>query len=126
MDNEFVVVARSRSLMTALYYRELLEAEGIQAFVPDEYTSALQAPEFYFLSVDGSLRLLVPAQDEARAREILAEVVELTEDDEEKKPDLARNDALPPVADDFRRGTKTYWAITLVIGLLTLLVLMLT
>ena len=55
-------------LHEAEFFKSLLEAEGIEVFLPDEYTLGVDpglAPGF------GGVHLLVRAEDVSRAREVL-------------------------------------------------------
>ena len=65
---EWVEVRSCAFLHEAEFVKSLLEAEGIEVFLPDEYTLGVDpglAPGF------GGVRILVRHQDLSRAREVL-------------------------------------------------------
>ena len=67
-DTEWVEVRSCSFLHEAEFFKSLLEAEGIHVFLPDEHTIGVDpglAPAF------GGVRVLVRADDVARAVEIL-------------------------------------------------------
>jgi hypothetical protein len=69
MDADWADV-RCTSVDEARWFRSLLEAEGIEAQIPDEHTRGLPLTD----AADAdSVRLLVPAADLERALELLAE-----------------------------------------------------
>ena len=63
-----VTVAQVYELEEALLLRSVLEAEGIEVFLPNEYTMQ-NTP--HFLYANEGIRVQVRPEDEARAREIL-------------------------------------------------------
>lgn len=64
-----VTVARVNEFQEALLLRSVLEADGIEVFLPDEFVMQ-NTPHLLFAN-DG-VRVQVKPEDEARAREILA------------------------------------------------------
>jgi len=67
-ETEWVDVRSCSFLHEAEFFKSLLEAEGIEVFLPDEYTLGVDpglAPGF------GGVHLLVRAEDVSRAREVL-------------------------------------------------------
>ena len=76
MDSVFVTLVRFRSLLTAQYYQSLLQANGISAFLSDEYTAGLCSPNFWFISLEKQLRLLVPRTERQQALNVLQEAVD--------------------------------------------------
>jgi len=65
---EWVEVRSCAFLHEAEFVKSLLEAEGIEVFLPDEYTLGVDpglAPGF------GGVRILVRHEDLSRAREVL-------------------------------------------------------
>jgi Putative prokaryotic signal transducing protein len=68
MSEEFVEVRRCTWLHEAEFLKSVLEAAGIEARIPDEYTLGVQP--LYANMLDG-VRLLVRADDLERASEIL-------------------------------------------------------
>ena len=67
-ETEWVEVRSCSFLHEAEFFKSLLEAEGIDVFLPDEYTLGVDpglAPGF------GGVRVLVRTDDAPRAREIL-------------------------------------------------------
>ena len=67
-QTEWVEVRSCAFLHEAEFIKSLLEAEGIEVFLPDEYTLGVDpglAPGF------GGVRILVRQEDRWRAREVL-------------------------------------------------------
>ena len=64
-----VTVARVYEFEEALLLRSVLEADGLEVFLPDEFT-AQNTP--HFLYANEGIRVQVRSEDEARARAILA------------------------------------------------------
>ena len=79
MPDAFVTVARFRDLTDAKFYESLLRENGIQAFIPEEYTAATRYPWFWFLFVTSQIRLQVPLGQRERALDILREAAERAE-----------------------------------------------
>ena len=69
MTHEWIVVQNCSSLPEAEFLRSLLEAEGIDARIPDEYTLGVNPG---LINALGGIKLLVPMQDALKAEEILA------------------------------------------------------
>lgn len=65
---QFITVRNYQHLHEALFARELLAAEGVEAFVPDEHAAGLNWPTPI---AAGGVRLQVRPDDADRAREIL-------------------------------------------------------
>ena len=68
-ETEWAELRSCAFLHEAEFLRSLLEAEGIEVFLPDEYTLGVDpglAPGF------GGVRVLVRHEDLSRAREVLA------------------------------------------------------
>ncbi len=55
-------------LHEAQFLASVLDAAGIQALIPDEYTVGIQP---LYTPALGGIRIMVHAEDEARAREVL-------------------------------------------------------
>jgi len=66
--NTFATIANCFDLGQAQQLKTLLESEGIEAFIPDEFSAGV-APH-HFNSPAG-VRLQVAAVDEAKARELV-------------------------------------------------------
>jgi hypothetical protein len=67
-EPEWIDLRTCAFLHEADFFKSLLEAEGIEVFLPDEYTLGVDpglAPGF------GGVRILVRREDLARAREVL-------------------------------------------------------
>jgi Putative prokaryotic signal transducing protein len=67
-QTEWVEVRSCAFLHEAEFFKSLLEADGIDVFLPDEYTLGVDpglAPGF------GGVRILVRHEDLSRAREVL-------------------------------------------------------
>ena len=80
MPNAFVTIARFRDVTDAKFYESLLRENGIQAFIPEEYTAATRYPSFWFLFVTSQIRLQVPFGEQERALDVLREAAERAED----------------------------------------------
>jgi putative signal transducing protein len=71
-QTEWVEVRSCAFLHEAEFVKSLLEAEGIEVFLPDEYTLGVDpglAPGF------GGVRILVPRAELLRARDVLESAV---------------------------------------------------
>jgi len=80
MPDAFVTIARFRNVTTAKSYEGLLRENGIQAFIPEEYTAATRYPPFWFLFVTAQIRLQVPFAERERALDVLRDAAERAED----------------------------------------------
>jgi len=80
MPDAFVTIARFRDVTDAKFYEGLLREDGIQAFIPEEYTAATRFPSFWFLFVTAQIRLQVPFGEQERALGVLREAAERAED----------------------------------------------
>lgn len=67
----WVVAWNSSWLHDALFVRSLLESEGIAVQIPDEHTVGVHS---LLANAIGGIRVLVKAEDQERAAEILAEL----------------------------------------------------
>ena len=68
MSDELVEVRRCTWLHEAQFLKSVLEAAGIEAFIPDEYTLGVQP---LYANTLGGVRLLVRADDLETASEVL-------------------------------------------------------
>ncbi len=69
MTNEWTVVQHCSSLPEAEFLKSVLEAEGLDARIPDEYTVGVNPG---LINALGGIRLVVPVDDAGKAEEILA------------------------------------------------------
>lgn len=81
MYEEIVTVATYPNLMSAQFFQTLLQENGIQAFLPDEFSAGTQLPAIVFTMQE--IRLQVPNSQAAEARRILREMAERNENDED-------------------------------------------
>ena len=104
MPNAFVTIARFRDVTHAKIYEGLLRENGIQAFIPEEYTAATRYPWFWFLFVTSQIRLQVPFDEQERAIDVLREAAERAEDSvrpvEEAGQEPPEDQALLPSGED--------------------------
>jgi putative signal transducing protein len=70
MAEELVMVARFRDLPEALFAKGKLESAGIECFLTDQNMVRL---DWFYSNVIGGMRLLVRQEDEAAAKQVLAE-----------------------------------------------------
>ena len=70
---EWVVVATSTWLHEALFLKSVLESEGIEVMIPDEYTLGVQP---LYSNLLGGARVMVPSDDKTRAEALLRSVEE--------------------------------------------------
>jgi hypothetical protein len=68
MAHEWVVVRHCGSLQEAEFLKSVLETEGIEVKIPDEYTLGVDPG---LTNAFGGVRLMSPAADATRAEEIL-------------------------------------------------------
>jgi hypothetical protein len=78
MNSELVTLRTCRDIHEAYLFRSVLEADGVEAFIPDEYMSPLHPAPVLFT---GGVRLLVRQEDVERAREILQSADEPGDDE---------------------------------------------
>jgi len=77
MDDELVTVHNANWLHHALFVKTVLEGDGIEAYVPDEHTISVDPA---LATALGGIRVMVRSSDEARARDVLAAVLKVLED----------------------------------------------
>jgi hypothetical protein len=70
MESEFVTLCVCGHVEEAYLLRSILEANGIEVYIPDEYTQGLHYPP---IAIDG-VRLLVRENEIARARTVLGTI----------------------------------------------------
>ena len=75
---EWVVIATSTWLHEALFLKSVLESEGIEAMIPNEYTLGVQP---LYSNLLGGAQVMVRAEDKARAEELLRSVEPQPESD---------------------------------------------
>ena len=75
---EWVVIDTSTWLHEALFLKSVLESEGIEAMIPNEYTLGVQP---LYSNLLGGAQVLVRAEDKARAEELLRSVESQPESD---------------------------------------------
>jgi hypothetical protein len=69
MPTDWVEVHNCAWLHEALFLGSVLESEGIENLIPDQYTAGVQP---FYVPALGGIRILVHAEDVDRARELLA------------------------------------------------------
>jgi hypothetical protein len=72
MSEEWVEVRNCNWLHEAHFVKSVLESEGIEVQVPDEHTLAIQP---MYAAAIGGVRVMVPATEAARAKELLESVM---------------------------------------------------
>ena len=75
---EWVVAATPTWLHEALFLKSVLESEGIEAMIPNEYTLGVQP---LYSNLLGGAQVMVRASDKARAEELLESVEPQPESD---------------------------------------------
>jgi hypothetical protein len=75
---EWVVITTSTWLHEALFLRSVLESEGIESMIPNEYTLGVQP---LYSNLLGGAQVMVRAEDKARAEELLRSVESHPESD---------------------------------------------
>ena len=68
-----VTVARFGNIQEAVRLKLALEAQGISAFIPDEYTAYNAPPQF--LTIPSGVRVQVDQRDVEAARKVIAREV---------------------------------------------------
>jgi hypothetical protein len=101
MDTSMATVAVFRDLTSACFYQSLLEENGLDAFLPDEYKLATRDPGL--MVAVGAIRLQVPADQAAEAVAILQNAGEEMAGLSLQPQQLTENAALPPVASEWRK-----------------------
>jgi hypothetical protein len=114
MDTSMATVAVFKDLTSACFYQSLLEENGLDPFLPDEYKLAIRDPAL--MVAVGAIRLQVPADQAAEAVTILQDAAEEMAGLSLQPQQLTENTVLPSVASEWR---KTWLAIgaTSVFGL---------
>jgi len=69
MSGDWVQVHNCNWLHEAQFLQSVLDAEGIESFIPDQYILGVDP---LYVAALGGVRLLVHADDVERAREVLA------------------------------------------------------
>jgi len=69
MDTEWIEVGNCAWLHEAQFLASVLDSAGIQSLIPDAYTLGVQP---LYAPALGGVRILVRADDVARAREVLS------------------------------------------------------
>jgi hypothetical protein len=68
MDAQWVQVRNCRWVHEAQFFKSLLQAEGIEALIPDEHTLSVQS---LYVTALGGVRLMVRPEDLERSTELL-------------------------------------------------------
>jgi len=72
MSDEWVEIRNCNWLHEAHFVKSVLESEGIEVQVPDEHTLGIQP---MYAAPIGGVRVMVPASEAARAKELLEAVM---------------------------------------------------
>jgi len=105
MDKAFVTIATYPDLISAQYYRNLLEANGLHPFLPDEFSAGTQLPAIVFTKA--GLSLQVPTSEAAEAQQILSEMAERGREEHEDLESLETSEEEVPGAISSERYRMT-------------------